>query len=519
MLNNCASDSCIMPSYIAVPVLALLVIYISLWMLLRQTQHPNEPPLIFDSLPFLGPVFAIIGSRHKFYTRTRDKYGHPIYTLRFPGLRLYVVNASSLISIIDRQTQTISFAPIESQATAAVLGTSKTTNEIMARKPGSDQNHFAVFRKTVRPVLARGPSLEAMFKRSFQTMSISLGEQLTLGSSKETKLLAWAGYEITLAGTNAEYGEANPFRDSYVEQAWQKFVAGLPIFVSGFFPSVFARESIQAREYLVERFLRYFRDGRHHLEGSGAVLTRLKHNAAAGMPLADTARGEVGACMALLNNTIPGVFWVIYHIYSDPAVLRDLRHELFSNAVRIDDVVGTHTLDLARVRSACPILQSTVQEVFRFRGIGTGMVRSILEDQILGGQYLLKKGSLLFAPNSVQHFAASLWGPKCDQFDHRRFLRPDGGLTSLKSTSALRIFGGGATYCPGRHFASGQLLVFAAMVALWADIRPVKGKDWGDVKTEKSFGLGIATGFLMPDNDLEVEISPAGNKIWRVELT
>ncbi|KAI1445928.1 cytochrome P450 oxidoreductase [Annulohypoxylon stygium] len=506
-----------MTSYISTLILALAVVYVVLWVLLRQTQDPKEPPLIFDSLPFLGPVFAIIASRHKFFTRALDQYGHAIHTLRLPGFRLYVINASSLIPIIERQTQTISFAPIESQATAAVLGTSNTTNEIMAHNPGSDQNHFAVFRKAVRPVLASGPSLDIMFKRSFQSMLLSLDKHLTPGSPKKARLFAWTSHEITLAGTNAEYGEANPFRDSSVEQAWQKFVSGLPIFVSGFFPSIFARGNIQAREYLVQKFLRYFQDDRH-LESSGAVLTRLKHNAASGMPLTDTARGEVGACMALLNNTIPGVFWLIYHVYSDPVVLQDLRKELLANAVRIDETTGAHTIDVARVRSACPILQSTMQEVFRFRGIGTGMVRSVLEDQILDGRYLLKKGSLLFAPNSVQHFATALWGPGCGRFDHRRFVRSGKGPTGSKSASALRIFGGGNAYCPGRHFAGGQLLVFAAMVALRADIRPVNGWDWKDVTAEKSFGLGIATGFLMPDNDLEVEILPTGNQTWLLEL-
>lgn len=58
-----------MTSYISTLILALAVVYVVLWVLLRQTQDPKEPPLIFDSLPFLGPVFAIIASRHKFFTR------------------------------------------------------------------------------------------------------------------------------------------------------------------------------------------------------------------------------------------------------------------------------------------------------------------------------------------------------------------------------------------------------------------------------------------------------------------
>ncbi|KFG78732.1 cytochrome P450 oxidoreductase [Metarhizium anisopliae] len=370
---------------------------------------------------------------------------------------------------------------VESKAAAAVLGTSKTTNEIMARDPGRTQNHFASFRKTVRPVLAPGSAtLEAMFKRSFHTMSLSLDEKLTPGSPRSVQLLAWTGHEITMAGTYGEYGGANPFQDPFVEQAWLKFVAGLPVLVCGFFPSIFARQRVQAREFLAQRFLCYFKEN-HHLGGSGAVLARLRHNTESGMPLTDTARGELGACLALLNNTIPGFFWLVYHIFADHGVLQDLREEL-AGAVRVG-ADGVHTIHVARVRSCCPILQSTVQEVLRFRGIGTGMVRSVLEDQLLDSQYLLKKGSLVFAPNAVQHFAPALWGLDCNR----------------------------------RHFARGQLLVFAAMLVLRANIRPVRG-GWSCIKAEKSFGLGIATGFLMPDKDLEVEISPIGEQTWRVDF-
>lgn len=290
-------------------------------------------------------------------------------------------------------------------------------------------------------------------------------------------------------------------------------MSGLPILVGGVLPRVFARESILARERLAQRFLDYFQQGHHVEGGSGAVHARLRHNEATGMPLADTARGEVGACMAFLNNTVPGAFWVLYHMYADPAVLRDVRRELLAHAaVRADDDSSHHTLHVESVCSACPVLKSTVHEVFRFRGIGTGMVRRVLEDQRLGSGYLLKKGGLIFAPNSVQHLGATgVRGADGDRFDHRRFLQP--GCGGLKGTSVLRIFGGGGSYCPGRHFASTQLLVFTSLIVLMADIRPLAGRDWADVTADKSFGLGIATGFLMPDRDIEVEIVGTRNSV------
>ncbi|KAM7190411.1 cytochrome P450 [Rhypophila sp. PSN 637] len=533
-----------MSLFIAIPTLSLAVIYLLLWAYLRGTHRVNEPPVVLDALPFLGPAWEMLKRRYRIFLDIREKHGHPMYTLRFPGLRMYVVDANWIIPLIERQTRTFSFAPIEAFATSAVLGTSKTTNKLMVADPESPGNHFAAFRKRLRPILApAAPCLGIMMRRSFEAMARSLDDQLlqvAAGSTVRKGLLAWTGHEIMLAGTTAEYGAANPFCDAEVEQAWWKFQSGLPIFISGLSPWIFARQSYLAREFLVQKFQDYLEQGRH-FEGSGAVLARLRHNAESGMPLTDSARGEVGACMALLNNTVPGMFWLIYHVFSDRNVLADLREELRATAVKkvatpTTTITKTRThyiLDVARVLKDCPILHSTVQEIYRFRGIGTGMVRAVLEDKVLLAndadqqqqqQYLLRKGGLVFAPNSLQHFSPALWGPDCHRFDHRRFLRAGSGSgLSLKaaSSAALRIFGAGAARCPGRHFAGGNMLVFIAMLVLRVDIRPVNGKEeWERVTADECFGLGIAAGFLTPDRDVDVEITSRGGlwEDWEMEF-
>lgn len=261
---------------------------------------------------------------------------------------------------------------------------------------------------------------------------------------------------------------------------------------------------------LAERFERYFRED-SHLRGSESLLARTKHGVATGLPAADRARGEVGACMALHNNTVPGAFWLLYHIFSDPTVLQECRKELEQSALN-------HSGDLAdeinSIISSCPILLSTMHEVFRYRAIGTVTVRQVLEDHDLNATYLLKRGSLVLIPNTVQHFNTAVWGPDAEAFNHRRFLE----ATNAKGTNSarrygpasLRAFGGGPLLCPGRHFAIGEILAFAAMMVLQYDIRPVNGRRWNDLKVENSFGLGVAKVFLLPENDIEVQITPKG---------
>lgn len=188
-----------------------------------------------------------------------------------------------------------------------------------------------------------------------------------------------------------------------------EFLHGVPFFASGFFPSVFARKSFKARESLASRFEQYFSEN-HHLNGGSAVLlSRQAHGVATGLPACDRARGEIGSSMALLNNIVPSVCWLVYHIFSEPAILETCRHQL-SQAVEIE-ADGTRTLDLGRVKSSCPILLSTLNEIYRYYGVATVLVRQVVEDHMLNKAYLLKKGSLVLMPTSAQHFSQAEWGP------------------------------------------------------------------------------------------------------------
>lgn len=290
--------------------------------------------------------------------------------------------------------------------------------------------------------------------------------------------------------------------------------------MSRFAPSIIAKKSLDAREFLAQRFERYFSEG-SHLQGSASLLARTKHGITTGLPAPDRARGEVGACMALHNNTVPGAFWLLYHIFSDPLVLGECRRELEQTAVRHRDN-GKPVLDFDAVTSACPILLSTLHEVFRYRAIGTVTARQVTEDHTLNGTYLLKSGSLVLIPNTVQHFNTAIWGADAGAFDHRRFLelQVPGAKSSTSrryGPSTLRAFGGGPLLCPGRHFAIGEILAFAAMMVLRFEISPVHGRRWEDLRVEESYGLGIAKVFLLPENDLEVQVIPRRDE-WTMSL-
>jgi cytochrome P450 len=259
----------------------------------------------------------------------------------------------------------------------------------------------------------------------------------------------------------------------------------------------------QARETVAAVMIKYMRNGGYKI-ASGLVRMRYEHHHGQfGLNLEDVARGELGNTFAVLGNTTPCAFWILYHIFSDDKVLADVRREISTLVHEENEKEGgiTHSIDLAAIQTSCPILMSTFQETMRFRAVNPGP-RVLLEDVRLDDRYLLKKGSMLMIPATVQHSDVAAWGDDVGEFDHMRFVV----CTCKKKPNrvAFSVFGGGHILCPGRHFASNEILVFAALMVLRFDIVPVGGK-WIEPVCDNT---PAQSGFPVPDEDIEIELCP-----------
>lgn len=292
----------------------------------------------------------------------------------------------------------------------------------------------------------------------------------------------------------------------------RKFEPGIITLLLDVCPKLFARRSVQARKVLVEAFDKYF-NTRGHEEGSAFVQAHYKHKVDQGATGIDIANFEIGGFVAILSNTVPAAFWVLYHTISDAAVLDECRQELI-RCCRIEG--NTCNLDISDVKSSCPLLLSILKEALRFHGIGTS-VRVVTQDHLLDGKYFLKKGGVVMIPGPVQHTSQSAYGNTVGEFQHKRFMRESG--RKQPTQVAFRGFGGGSTLCPGRHFASTEVIAFVALMILQFDFEPKQGK-WVQPTTGNA---GMHTTIAAPDGDVEVLITPiagtlAGKK-WDVVLS
>ncbi|KAI1413780.1 cytochrome P450 [Hypoxylon sp. FL1857] len=473
----------------------IIATYIFFWALLRLTQDVKEPTLVSTSIPFLSPIFGMARWNMGFYNYMRDKYPHlPIYTLRLPGTRLYIVNSTALIPVIQRQWRTLLFPPVTARASEAAMGGSKEAMDIMRRDMVTDNGLLPGFIKVVHPTLAAGPALDELSGKVIKVITDSLDKLASNGPTR-VKMFEWVRQELLLATTDG-VKHRNLFQpSSYSPNLYNKFHPAIMFLMLNLLPHWVFKQGIQGREQVVKSFALYQLEGGFN-EGSTFIQRWVKHFTAQGIPEPDIARFHVGSMFALVANTIPTALWTIYHIVSEPSVLEACREEV-SHAVQ--ETEGVCIIDSDYIKNSCPTLLSTFQEVMRFHGMGNS-VRVADEDQMLDGKYLIKKGGLVMIPTRVQHRLRSVWGDDVDILNHRRFLKRAGA--NRHNPVAFRGFGGGTTLCPGRHFATTEILLFAAMILLRFDVYPNSSQ---------------AEAMEQPDSEIDIELRPrpGADKTWR----
>ncbi|EAQ82875.1 hypothetical protein CHGG_11051 [Chaetomium globosum CBS 148.51] len=480
-----------MAPVVSIALAGLAATYVFLRVLLNLTQDAKEPPAILTGIPFVEPLIGMIREKSRFHTRLRDTTRLPIYTLRLPFQRIYVVNATSLIPLLQKQWRLISFASIAADA-GAVVGMSKPALEVMRRDLDSEHGFSPSWPKYIMPAMAPGPDLDAINRPRHRGSTSPSSPPCAPPAPPPPPSTSPPGHA---ASWSPPPPKPHP----------------------SFLPTLH-----RAREVAAAAMTQYMVSGGWRT-GSGLVRRRVEHHADLfGLGLADVGRGELGNAFAVLGNTTPCAFWVLFQLLSDPRVLGDVRRELEALVVVREEVdeesggrVSVSTIDLAAVREACPVLMSAFQETLRFRAVNVGP-RVLLKDVWIDeGRVLLKKGAMLMVPAAVQHTDREAWGEDAAEFDHLRFVPASAGREKRRKPNrvAFRAFGGGHVLCPGRHFASTEILSLAALLVLQFDVVPVAGR-WVEPTWENS---PAQAGFPIIDQDIPVELRPRGpQRKWKV---
>ncbi|KAI0204654.1 cytochrome P450 [Astrocystis sublimbata] len=473
---------------------AIVATYVFLQMLLRLTQDSREPPAMGIAIPFLSPILGMMKRNSRYYNYLRDKYSEPIFTLRLPFTRLYIITSTALIPAVQRQFKVLSFNPVQEAL------------DIVQLNMDNDKGFIPGFLKAVSPTLT-GDMLNSLNERTTNVLLAELDKVAGRGACSSVQMHQWIEEQITYATTDAIYGPHNPLRDPDNLSAWRVYEAKTMTLVMGILPRLFAADAIKARAFLWTKYEDYFAQGHHH-KGSDYIRRRHEYMCERGLSAKDIAKIELTGVFPLIGNTIPTAFWFVYHIFSSPIVLEDCRREVLK---AVSEENGICTIDASVIKDSCPILSSTYQEVFRFHGMATS-VRVALEDHLLEGKYLIKKGGMVMISGRVQHSSSSLWGDDVGEFRHTRFCKTPGA--KRHNPVAFRGFGGGTTLCPGRHFATTSILLFATLLILRFDIKLADSlTQWPMPPTDKS---SQAAAMDQPGHDISIKLSPRSDQEWRV---
>ena len=268
-----------------------------------------------------------------------------------------------------------------------------------------------------------------------------------------------------------------------------------------FAPALIARKGHLGRRKIAKAFKSYFETDP---TGKSSALAEARYaiNHKFGLSTTNMGRLEVGTLIGVLVNTVPALVYLLYHIFSDSLLLKDIRAELAS-IISIDEFdTKLLILDISILKEKSLLLLSTFQEVLRVYTRGASS-RIVMEDTVLNDQYLLKRGAILTMPQSVIHSDTSVWGS--NEFYARRFLKQGSASQAPAKrgiAASYRPFGGGATLCPGRHFASAEILAAAAMMIYKYELTPACG-EW---RLPNPYPTSLATNIFPPKTDIEVRV-------------
>jgi cytochrome P450 len=131
----------------------------------------------------------------------------------------------------------------------------------------------------------------------------------------------------------------------------------------------------------------------------------------------------------------------------------------------------------------CPLLRAFYDETLRLHTSSSS--NRVVEDETSVGGYTLKAGRRIICPSYAQHHLPQYFGEDQDKFNPERFLQPVLAKGTTADPKMIRAFGGGVSLCPGRFFASNEVLSYAATV-LWRFDITFKAKGMASIVPRKS---------------------------------
>lgn len=435
--------------------------------------------------------------------------------------RNYIVSDVTLAGHIQRNNKTLSFYSLIVEVTRRLIAFDKDAARISMHNMNGEHGPGGLMEAVhgmMNRLLAPGPALESITAIQMEHFGSMLNIELPVdGKPITTNLYAWQRHILSRCNAYAIYGPQNIFAvHTELEDDFWTFEEGMLGLVVDILPSITARTAYLARKKVLDGLTEYVQTEGYR-KACPLIQERVQTNLSFGMSKEMAGHAELILIFGILGNAVPSNFWLMSHIFSRPSLLQRVRSELedaldLKQPADKKDLVIHISAKKINMKT-CPLLYSCYRETLRDITLLTS-ARMVLEDTLVpggpdGGQYLLRKNSIVQIAGGVIHQEPNIWGKDADEFNPERFftqgsLRQSAApLPAGVPSPAFRAYGGGTVICPGRHFAQTELMTFVAVLALGYDISEVDGEV---LKLPGKDDTRIPLSVMKPTYDPEVQI-------------
>ncbi|KAI6779924.1 uncharacterized protein J7T54_000224 [Emericellopsis cladophorae] len=442
----------------AIGVLAIAAVLFFVARALELGVDEFEPPVIRPPIPYIGHLIRSVREQPWFLKNLGEECRLPIATVPILKGKVYAIWDPFLVQAAYCSKH-LSFIPFAVENVRGVTGYDDETHEIVTKTDILPAYFKSIYEGTTPQHIHH---LNVVSLRHVSQHIDGIGPDGLVVSN----IYLWLRNLMTVATCEALFGPRNPIKDEQLQDALAAYC-----------------ETVEEDDEKVSAMIR----------NRVGILRKY------GIKPKSIGDIEVALIHVPTSNSIPTLFWFFMHIFTRPELVSRLRAEAEPVAERGPG--DTVTVNVDTISDRCPLLISCYREASRLANKFT-CNRRVVQDTTIkdrdGRSYLLKKGGHVRMPAGVLHALEAAWGPDADEFRPERFL--DTGL-SKEEAKIRRVshtpFGGGAHMCPGRNFATAEILGFVVSLLVGYQVAPADG-DWSKFQVPPMAPCPVATSVCKP---------------------
>ncbi|KAF3931397.1 hypothetical protein ABW19_dt0201311 [Dactylella cylindrospora] len=488
----------------------------------------GEPPVPPYFIPFVGNGLALMRGQRQMVEKYRKEDGRPGVprTLIAFGQKIYLITDPSSISLMWRKSKTMAFAPLQTYTYTQLFGGhTKAARRLEVGLIGVDQKGIEdgfPLMKHVHEAYAKELSAGTMGLAHMSKMFMKeLNKELEFRTSEEfmeVSLYAFVKKIIFPSSARALFGYKLRVTDEFADNFWRWDDAFLEL--AKMYPDFLIPGVRRTRDKLVAEIKRWKAEVGHLAkvipedvqweENFGSKVVRVRCMLVDKSLDEDDAEGHATVHLSffwgLEANAIPTAFWAIAHALFNPEIYKKVKGEVAKCMLPPVEGSSLPIFDLEMLKEN-PYLNGVWQESLRL-GVSALSPRMVIEDTEING-YMYKKGGMVQGLGQVPQVEEAYWGKDVMEFKPERWLPYPGedpvtaGRRIRDMGAKVRPFGGGTTMCPGRYYATQEILATVASLVTSFEW-DLQGQPMPEPNRDKFGGGG-----LPPKADVKIRVRRA----------